>query len=133
MDKIASAAKRLFARKGYANASLEDIATLAGFTKGAVYHFFRSKEALLTTILHDIEARSIERTSRMVEVFEGSEMDRLQYFKKLQSQWAARNADDLAILSWVKVGRAIPREAAPRSCRLSLKRQVRLNDGSHSP
>ena len=41
-EKIAKAARRLFARKGYASASLDDIATLAGFTKGAVYHFFGS-------------------------------------------------------------------------------------------
>lgn len=102
-EKIAKAALRLFARKGYSNASLEEIAKQAGFTKGAVYHFFRSKEALLLALLRDIEERSIGTTTLALEQFDGSAMDKLVRFKNLQAQWAARNADDLAILIWVSV------------------------------
>ena len=73
-EKIARAALRLFARKGYANASLEEIATLAGFTKGAVYHFFKSKEALLLALLRDIEERSIGKTTLALEQTDGGAM-----------------------------------------------------------
>ncbi len=101
--KIAKAALRLFAKKGYANASLDDIATLAGFTKGAVYHFFGSKEALLMSLLRDIEERSIGRTSRVIAGMTDTAMDKLLRFKTLQAEWAGRNADDLAILIWVSI------------------------------
>ena len=112
--KIAKAALRLFARKGYANASLEEIATRAGFTKGAVYHFFKSKEALLIALLRDIEERSIGKTTLALEQTDGGAMDKLVRFKNLQAQWAARNADDLAILIWVSVESA-HRKSAVRS------------------
>lgn len=104
IEKIVRAARRLFARKGYANASLEEIATLAGFTKGAVYHFFRSKEQLLLSLLHDIEARSVGQTESALErMVQAPAMDKLVRFNVLQAQWAARNADDLAILIWVSI------------------------------
>lgn len=96
--KIVKAARRLFASKGYANASLEEIATLAGFTKGAVYHFFGSKEALLMDLLREIEERSIGRTAQVLADMKGTAMDKLLHFKRLQADWAGRNADDLAIL-----------------------------------
>lgn len=104
IEKIVRAARRLFARKGYANASLDEIAKLAGFTKGAVYHFFRSKEALLLSLLRDIEERSVGQTARALERMAGATaMDRLMSFNALQAQWAARNADDLAVLMWVSI------------------------------
>lgn len=103
MERIAKAAKRLFAKKGYANASLDEIASLAGFSKGAVYHFFGSKEALLLTLLSDIEVRSIGRTVKLLEGQPGGAMERLLRFKTLQSEWAVKNPDDLAILIWVSI------------------------------
>ena len=59
IGKIKAAALELIATKGYANASLEEIANTAGFTKGAVYYHFKSKKRLILEILHDIEFRSI--------------------------------------------------------------------------
>lgn len=112
VERITRAARRLFARKGYANASLEEIATLAGFTKGAVYHFFRSKEALLLALLHDIEERSVARTALALEKMAArTAMDKLVRFNGLQAKWAARNADDLAILMWVSIESANQKSA----------------------
>jgi AcrR family transcriptional regulator len=46
-DEIAQAALKLFCAKGYNSTTIDDIAAEAGITKGAVYHHFDSKEALL--------------------------------------------------------------------------------------
>ena len=62
MAGIKDAAVRLFASRGYANTSLEDVASAAGFTKGAVYYYFKSKERLLLNVMQDIEGRSIDKT-----------------------------------------------------------------------
>lgn len=43
-ERLLEQAARLFAERGYAGVSLEDIAQAAGFTKGAVYSHFGSKE-----------------------------------------------------------------------------------------
>ena len=44
VEKILSAAERLFAQKGYAKTTLQDIIDTTGLSKGAVYHHFKSKE-----------------------------------------------------------------------------------------
>ena len=46
-DQVARAAVELFAEKGYANTSVQEVVERAGVTKGAMYHYFRSKDDLL--------------------------------------------------------------------------------------
>lgn len=115
--KIIKAARRLFAKKGYVNASVEEIASLAGFTKGAVYHFFGSKEALLMSLLRDIEERSIGRTSLVLADMKGPAMDKLLRFKMLQAEWAGHNADDLAILIQMSIESANRKSAVREEVR----------------
>jgi AcrR family transcriptional regulator len=50
---LVDAAERVFVRLGYQGATLDVIAAEAGFTKGAVYWHFRSKEALFLELLAD--------------------------------------------------------------------------------
>src|SRR6478736_6905801 len=46
-DDVTRAAVELFARQGYANTSVQQIVDAAGVTKGAMYHYFESKDDLL--------------------------------------------------------------------------------------
>jgi AcrR family transcriptional regulator len=52
--KILDASLDLFARQGYENVSIDEIATKAGISKGLVYNHFSSKEDLLKTTLQVI-------------------------------------------------------------------------------
>ena len=49
-EHLLEAAAIVFARDGFHGASLDDIAALAGFTKGAVYSNFASKEDLFFAV-----------------------------------------------------------------------------------
>ncbi|MFT4287174.1 TetR/AcrR family transcriptional regulator [Nocardioides sp.] len=49
-NALVDAAIELFGKSGYASTSIQDIATAAGVTKGALYHYFTSKDELLYTI-----------------------------------------------------------------------------------
>lgn len=118
---IKEAAIRLFAAKGYANASLEEIADEAKFTKGAIYYYFKSKERLLLEILDDIEIRSIVKTAETVRKCEGSTTDRLLRFNFCQARWAAAFPDDLAILMLTSI------ESANKKGRVS-KRVSKIYD-----
>ena len=63
--RIAAAAIEVFAEKGYAGASVRDIARRAGLTEGAMYRHFDGKEALAREIFR----ANIERwSSRLEEV-----------------------------------------------------------------
>jgi len=51
-------ATTLFAERGYAGTSLEDVASASRVTRGAVYHHFASKQALFEAVLDLQEARA---------------------------------------------------------------------------
>ena len=53
-NTILRAAKILFARKGYHQTSIEEIADLAEVSTGAVYIYFKNKEDLLIKLMQEI-------------------------------------------------------------------------------
>jgi AcrR family transcriptional regulator len=55
--KIVADATTLFAREGYGDTSLLDIATRVGVSKSALYHHFPSKDALLHAVLRERDMR----------------------------------------------------------------------------
>jgi AcrR family transcriptional regulator len=58
---LLAAARRVFARRGYKATSLDDIAERARLTKGALYHHFDSKAALLEAVYVEIEGELAAR------------------------------------------------------------------------
>jgi AcrR family transcriptional regulator len=51
--RILSAAGNLISTHGYSATSLDDILTAAGITKGAFYHYFKSKEEVCSALLEE--------------------------------------------------------------------------------
>jgi AcrR family transcriptional regulator len=60
---VLAAARRSFGRKGYAQASVDEIAAAARVTKGAVYHHFADKEALFRAVHAVVEAEAQARAA----------------------------------------------------------------------
>jgi len=60
-DKLFDAAARVFEDQGTGGASIEAIAAEAGFTRGAFYSNFASKEELIIAMLEDHVEQSIRR------------------------------------------------------------------------
>jgi AcrR family transcriptional regulator len=58
--RVLEAAAEVVAERGLAGASLDQVAAAAGFTKGAVYSNFASKDELFLALLGDHSARRIE-------------------------------------------------------------------------
>jgi AcrR family transcriptional regulator len=52
-DELLAAALRVFARRGYREAGVDEIATEAGYSKGALYWHFTGKEDLLLALLEE--------------------------------------------------------------------------------
>ena len=57
--KLLAAAEKTFARDGFEAARLEDIASLAGYTRGAFYANFKSKEDIFFALLEEWVGRRI--------------------------------------------------------------------------
>ncbi|MCU0506360.1 MAG: TetR/AcrR family transcriptional regulator [Chloroflexi bacterium] len=62
-QELLAAAARVFAAKGFAGASVDDVAEAAGYTKGAVYSNFASKTDLMLALIED----RIRRQSEVIE------------------------------------------------------------------
>jgi AcrR family transcriptional regulator len=58
---IIDAARALYTERGWAATPLEEVARAAGVTKGAVYHHFVDKVALVREVYEDLERRSMSR------------------------------------------------------------------------
>jgi AcrR family transcriptional regulator len=69
--RLLAAAARVYAQRGFAGATLDEVAADAGFTKGAVYAHFGSKEKLLLALLQ--------------EHLSGQIAEQLELFKRVRS------------------------------------------------
>ncbi|WP_028349960.1 TetR/AcrR family transcriptional regulator [Bradyrhizobium murdochi] len=59
--KLIQAARKAFATKGYAAASMDDLTAEAGLTRGALYHNFGDKKGLLQAVIGQIDAEMLAR------------------------------------------------------------------------
>ncbi|MEU4311241.1 TetR family transcriptional regulator [Nocardia sp. NPDC024068] len=65
-NMLLTAAEEVFAEKGFTQASLEDIADRAGYSRGAVYANFTNKEDLFLALLGDWLDRDIEESEKIL-------------------------------------------------------------------
>ncbi len=70
-DEVLDAAIELFAKRGYAATTVEQIATHAGLSKGSVYLYFPSKKALLEGLVHRAVAPIADMAIGMIASYRG--------------------------------------------------------------
>lgn len=76
---IVDAAARLFAAKGFAGASLSDLAEACGMSKSLFYHYYPSKEAILYAVM---EGHMADLLAALDEKPEGDSKNALQFFAR---------------------------------------------------
>src|SRR5262245_21159259 len=74
---ILSAALESFVENGFAATRLDDVARRAGVSKGTLYLYFDSKEALLESVVRENIVPFLERAEQRVDGFQGSSSDLL--------------------------------------------------------
>ena len=67
-ERLLGAAERVIARHGYGGASLDLISVEAGYSKGAIYSNFDSKEAVFLDLLHAYMERGMAEMERALDV-----------------------------------------------------------------
>jgi len=64
--QIIEAAVRVFARKGYYNSRVSDIAREAGIAAGTIYLYFKTKDDILVTLFRDKMAEFVEAVRKAI-------------------------------------------------------------------
>ncbi len=73
IDQICESAAQVFYEKGYLTATLADIASAAGLTKGAIFHYFSTKEELLFLILYRYHESALLHLKKELESHHSSD------------------------------------------------------------
>jgi len=66
-EKILKVATKLFARKGFDGARVDEIAQKAGVNKALIYYYFKSKKEILEEIMKEFLEESLRRKQKMLE------------------------------------------------------------------
>jgi len=83
--ELLAAALDLFVEKGYAATRVEEVATLAGVSKGTLFLYFSSKEELFKAVVREHISGRFAQWNDEIEQFEGSSQEMLRYC--LTSWW----------------------------------------------
>lgn len=71
-SEIIDAGMELFAQRGFERTNLSDVASRAGISKGTIYLYFKSKDALFEAALRDRIAKAIQGAVHHMPDLEGS-------------------------------------------------------------
>jgi AcrR family transcriptional regulator len=96
--RIQGAARGVFAAKGYAKTSIEQIAREAGLSVGAIYLYFRSKEDLYVSLLEDT-LDHLQAELKKIRV--GGDPGALRNAWSYLAQWAASDVESTRVLRLV--------------------------------
>ena len=95
-DELLAAAERIFSARGYAGASIREIAAEAGFSVGGVYQFFPGKEELFAAVVDGVwqEYLAVTRAALARPAF----ARRLSAFTRASGEFVAARRSFLAIV-----------------------------------
>jgi AcrR family transcriptional regulator len=94
--EVLEAAVLVFHEKGYATASIQDVADRVGVLKGSLYHYIDSKEDLLARIFEESDAESFALMEE-VRAQDVPALERLWSFARAWSLWYMKNIERAAI------------------------------------
>lgn len=111
---VLDAAIQVFYVKGYADASMQDVADRVGVLKGSLYHYINSKEELLFKVLSKSHDEAVEIMRHVADTDTDAD-ERLASYLSLLSSWYLANVERVSI--YFREGGQLtgPRAAAVRA------------------
>jgi AcrR family transcriptional regulator len=95
--EVLKAATTVFYRRGYADATVQDVADALGMLKGSLYYYIKSKEELLyrlATEVHD----DVDAVMDGVIALDGlTALERIQEFVRRQVEYNVRNLEAISV------------------------------------
>ena len=110
-QEILDAARKLFRQKGYYATTMQDIAEAVGLQKASLYHYIRSKEALLLRIAGET-MRLFHAELDRIEAAGGSKREQLAAAIRAHVRIVAEHQETLTVL--FRESHALPPEHAEK-------------------
>jgi TetR/AcrR family transcriptional regulator, cholesterol catabolism regulator len=88
--EVLKAAAKVFYERGYAEASVQDIADVLGILKGSLYHYIEGKEDLLFWLLSETHT-DVQKILDEVEAEDLPPLELLRLYTRRQVEYTARN------------------------------------------
>ena len=92
-ERILEGALRAFAKKGFYNTRVSEIASEAGVADGTIYLYFKNKDDLLISLFEDRMEWVIDRLEAELQAVEGDVLTKLRAFVELHFRLAVENRD----------------------------------------
>lgn len=77
-EEILDSALKLFTEKGFSSTRMADVAKAAGISKGTLYLYFDSKDAIFRDVVQQRITPQIDQLAQLVDNFEGSQAELLK-------------------------------------------------------
>lgn len=121
--EILDAARKVFSKKGFTNATVDEIADAAGLTKATVYQYFPSKQEIYLTALRDGVTELAERTQQSMAQATGGIRNKVETFIRARLQFLYENRDFFAVYH-SEFGNLIHPASLNREFRALYRRQL---------
>ncbi|WP_396918043.1 TetR/AcrR family transcriptional regulator [Mycolicibacterium sp.] len=96
--EILDVALQLMHDKGYAAMTIEDVLGALQISKGALYHYFRSKQALLEGVVDQMGEAATARLQHIADAPDQTALDKLHAYFAASYAWKSENATAVATL-----------------------------------
>ncbi|MBI5104862.1 MAG: TetR/AcrR family transcriptional regulator [Solirubrobacterales bacterium] len=93
---VVAAAINVFWRKGYADASVQDLADEVGVLKGSLYHYIESKEALLMRVF-DLAHEQAQETIDYAAALDVPPLERVRRYFERHVRWYLDNIEHASV------------------------------------
>ncbi len=126
IEAIKKSAKQLFAKKGYENTTMAEIAEKTEIAKGTVYLFFKSKAELLYSLAEPMLEEYYKRISKIVDSNENAPADET-FVKIIDHLYESfhKEPESYQIFMYYKANEIEPQFSSERLAR--LKNLMRMN------
>ena len=100
-NELVEVAEKLFLEKGYEQTSIEDILNASKISKGGFYHYFKSKEEVLTESINSLMETSLAELEPIIEDHEADALEKLRLFMQRKEDFQRPKKEYARFLSMV--------------------------------
>lgn len=96
--ELLAIAENVFLQKGYEQANIDDILKASGFSKGSFYHYFKTKEDVLSASIENLLDEAVAFLQPIVDDVNLCAMDKFKNFMEQKSKFQTTKMEYAALL-----------------------------------